>query len=250
MALFKKRMFRRTDEPDESLGLLDDKSPWPVQEAYRALRTNISFSLPGDGCKVIGVTSAIQHDGKSINCANTAISFADIGESTLLVECDLRLPTIGAKMGIPTKPGLSDCLAGHNDLASVLRRNVRPNLDVIPAGNIPPDPTWILQSEQMKDLITFMRDHYSYIFIDLSPVTTVTDASLMAPNIDGYVIVVRDQITPYPAITETLAQLRLADGKIIGFLYNDVKQESRGYYSHYYKKGYYKSYYQKGNNKR
>lgn len=237
MALFnQKKKADRKDSTDEYI--LTDKAPWPIQEAYKALRTNITFSLPGSECKVIGVTSALQHDGKTINAINTAISFAELGKKVLLIECDLRLPTVGKHFGIESVPGISDWVIGHADLKSVIRVGVRDRLDVIPSGNIPPDPTWLLQSAQMEKMITAVRKVYDYVFIDLPPVLTVADASIMARLTDGYLLVVRDQVTSYPAVSETISQLKFAGTKIIGILYNDKVEEGNHYYksNYYYKK--------------
>lgn len=226
-------------EKSETKLILSDKSPWPIQEAYKALRTNIIFSLPGNGCKVIAVSSAQQHDGKSTICINTAIAFSQINKKVLLIESDLRLPTVGTKLGIRSVPGLSDTLIGACQVAEALRRNVRNGLDILPAGNIPPDPTWLLQSNQMNVLIQQFRKLYDYILIDLPPVTTVADASIMSRHTDGFLLAVRHQTTEMPALEDTLAQLQLADAKILGFVYNDVTSEG-GHYRSYYK-GYYKN---------
>lgn len=227
-------------EKSETKLILSDKSPWPVQEAYKALRTNITFSLPGTGCKVIAVTSAQANDGKSTICINTAISFAQLNKKVLLIECDLRLPTVGTKLEIRSVPGLSDTLIGSAHISEALRRNVRNGLDVLPAGNIPPDPTWLLQSNQMKVLIQQFRKLYDYILIDLPPVTTVADSSIMSRYADGFLIAVRHQTTEMPALEDALSQLHLAEAKVLGFVYNDVTSEGGRYY-----KGYYKGYYKK-----
>ena len=205
-------------EKSETKLILSDKSPWPVQEAYKALRTNITFSLPGTGCKVIAVTSAQANDGKSTICINTAISFAQLNKKVLLIECDLRLPTVGTKLEIRSVPGLSDTLIGSAQISEALRRNVRNGLDVLPAGNIPPDPTWLLQSNQMKVLIQQFRKLYDYILIDLPPVTTVADSSIMSRYADGFLIAVRHQTTEMPALEAELSQLHLAEAKVLGFV--------------------------------
>ena len=154
-------------EKSETKLILSDKSPWPIQEAYKALRTNITFSLPGTGCKVIAVSSAQQHDGKSTICINTAISFAQLNKKVLLIECDLRLPTVGTKLEIRSVPGLSDTLIGSAQISEALRRNVRNGLDVLPAGNIPPDPTWLLQSNHEKNskLLQFVWKKFKRLII-------------------------------------------------------------------------------------
>ncbi|MCC6093977.1 MAG: CpsD/CapB family tyrosine-protein kinase [Eubacterium sp.] len=237
----KKRSTGRSNsiESGDAKLILSDESPWPIQEAYKALRTNITFSLPGGGCKVIAVSSAQAHDGKSTICINTAISFAQLNKKVLLIECDLRLPTVGSKLGIKSIPGLSDLLVGAAQISEALRRNVRYGLDVLPAGNIPPDPTWLLQSNQMKVLIEQFRKLYDYIMIDLPPVSTVADASIISPYSDGFIVAVRHHVTERPVLEDTMAQLELANAKVLGFVYNDVTTEGGKYYKSYYK-GYYK----------
>ena len=218
--------------------ILSENTPWPVQEAYKALRTNIMFSLPGSESKVIGVTSAMQHDGKSINAVNLAISFTQLGKKVALIEGDLRLPTVSKKVGCKSVPGLTDVLAGECSLSDALRNPSKfEKLTIIPAGNIPPDPTWLLQSKQMKILLDGLRKLYDYIFVDLPPVTTVADALILAPILDGYLLVVRNQETEYRAVADTLDQLRLAKAKVIGIVYNDAEQSGNG---RYYKHGYYR----------
>jgi succinoglycan biosynthesis transport protein ExoP len=212
------------------------KSPWPIQEAYKALRTNVTFSLPGAGCKVIGVTSAFRHDGKSTNAVNTAISFSQIDKKVALIEGDLRLPTLSKKLGCRQVPGLSDMLIGDKSLKECTRTmSTHKNLAVIPAGNIPPDPTWLLQSEQMTTLVDGLKNHFDYIFIDLPPITSVADALILSPLIDGYLLVVRNNVTEYRAVADALEQMRIANAKVIGFIYNDAETSGGGKYYRYYK---------------
>ncbi|MBQ1317250.1 MAG: CpsD/CapB family tyrosine-protein kinase [Lachnospiraceae bacterium] len=215
--------------------ILTDASPWQVQEAYKALRTNIIFSMPGNDCKVIAFTSAFSHDGKSINCLNCAISFGQIGKKVLLIDCDMRLPTIAKKLGIAGTPGISDILAGEAQFGTTLHKDSTHGIHVLPAGNLPPDPTWLLQSDQMNSLLELMRKYYDYIFIDLPPVTTVTDAAIMSKYVDGYLLIVRHQVTEYRAISDMIGQLRLAGSKIVGFVYNDAHNEGGQYYHRYYR---------------
>lgn len=218
--------------------ILTKDTPWPVQEAYKTLRTNIMFSLPGNDCKVIGVTSAFRHDGKSINAINTAISFCQIDKKTAIIEGDLRLPAISKKLGCQSVPGLSDMLIGHTSVTDSMRFMPQyNNLAVVPAGNIPPDPTWLLQSDQMRVLLDGLKRHYEYVFIDLPPVTSVSDAQILSPLVDGYIVVIRDSITEYRAVADTLDQLEMANARVLGFVYNDADTEGNG---KYYKHGYYK----------
>jgi len=232
MAFNKKKKARANTD----VGLLTESSPWPVKEAYKALRTNLMFSLPDDSSKIIAVTSAFRHDGKSINSVNLAISLGQLDKKVLLIDCDMRLPTIASKIGIKAKPGMSDFIVGQADVRDIFHRSDELGIDIIPAGNIPPDPTWLLQSEKMDKLLDAFRKTYDYIIIDLPPVTTVSDAAILSKKVDGYVLVVRNEVTEFRAIADMLNQLKMADAKIIGFIYNDANSQG----GKYYKKGYYR----------
>lgn len=229
---------------DAAKMLLSDKSSFSVQEAYKTLRTNLSFSLPGTGCKCIGVTSANRGDGKSSVAVNLAISFAQINKKVIIMDCDMRLPTVASKIGIESKPGLSNYLVGSNDLNDMLIKRIEDKgIDVFPSGNIPPDPTTLLESDNMADLLSVLRKHYDYIIIDLPPLMPVSDAAILSKYVDGYLIVVRHEKSEFTKIQDTLHQLEFSGAKIIGFVYNGKslenhysKSKSYYYYYDYYKK--------------
>lgn len=237
MALSKRSKKRVNKARKHDLGstLLTKESPWPVQEAYKALRTNVSFMLPGSDCKIVAVTSGFPGDGKSSNVANIAIAFADIGKKVLLLDSDMRLPTLNRKVGVKGIPGLADLLTNQSSATEVMHKRVH-GLDFISAGNIPPDPTWLLQSEQMKVFLQEMRKYYDWIFVDLPPITTVTDASILAENVDGYLLVVRHMMTEYRAVTDMISQLEKVNARILGFVYNDYQDTQSSYYKKYYRK--------------
>lgn len=220
--------------------LLSDNSAFSLQEAYKTLRTNITFSLPGSGCKCIGITSAQRGDGKSSVSSNLAISLAQINKRVALIDCDLRLPTIAQKFRIRSTPGLSNWLSGDVDEIPILHVSEK-NIDIIPSGNIPPDSTTLISSGEMNKLIERLKQAYDFIIFDFPPVTIVSDAVLISGNIDGYLIVVHHDKSEYKQINETIRQLKFADAKIIGFVYNGVNV-SKKYYKkkNYYKSGYYK----------
>lgn len=237
----RKKNISRTIDASNDMLLTQDMT-WSVQEAYKALRTNVMFSLPGSGCKVMGVTSAIMHDGKSINAINLAISLAQIEKKVLLIECDLRLPTISSRLRLNSDKGLTDLLTGQCQAGEAMIRTDDYGIDIIPAGTIPPDPTWLLQSKQIDALMAELKKYYEYIIVDLPPVTTVADAAIMSRLIDGYVLVVRHFSTDKRAISDMLESLAGVNAKVLGFLYNDASTEGGKYYKSYYK-GYYKGYY-------
>lgn len=223
--------------------LLSDNSSFAVKEAYKTLRTNVSFSLPGSGCKCIGVTSPSRGDGKSSISVNLAISFAQINKKVIILDCDMRLPTIAKKIGIESTPGLSNFLVGSNSEA-IIRSVKEFGIDVLTSGNIPPDPTTLLESEQFAKLLEILKKNYDYIIIDLPPLSLVTDAAIISKYIDGYLIVVRHNYSEFNKVKDVLYQLEFADAKILGFVYNGKQMET-----HRYKRKINNDYYNYYNNK-
>lgn len=220
--------------------LLSDKMPFSVQEAYKTLRTNVTFSLPGTDCKCIGITSAQRGDGKSSVSSNLAISLAQINKRVALIDCDLRLPTIAQKFRIRSIPGLSNWLSGGINEIPMVHVSDK-NIDILPSGNIPPDSTTLISSHEMIKLVETLKQSYDFIIFDFPPITIVSDAVLISNIIDGYLVVAHHEKSEYKLVTETIRQLRFADAKIIGFVYNGVSV-SKKYYKrkNYYKSGYYK----------
>lgn len=237
MRLFQKKKKNEKNQEIEQLILKED-TPFSIQEAYKALRTNVSFSLPGLKSRCIGITSSSPGEGKSINIINLAASFGHIGKKVLLIDCDLRLPTIASKINIKGQPGLSDCLAGESTVQESIRNIESLKIDVMPAGNIPPDPTVLLESEEMAELIQLFKKQYDYIFFDFPPVTTVTDAAILSRKLDGYLLVVKHNSSEYRAVSDMLNQLRFVDAKILGVIYTSVQAESK-HYKHNYYRGHY-----------
>ncbi len=214
--------------------LLTESSPFTIREAYKALRTNVAFSLPGNEAKCVGITSAIRGDGKSSIAVNLSISFGQIGKRVVLIDCDMRRPTVASKLGIKGRPGLSDFLVGEEKFENVIQKVTNLGIDVIPAGNIPPDATGLLESKQMQALLETLRKYYHYIIVDLPPVVTVTDAAILSKHIDGFLLVVHHGKTEYREAAEMLRQLHFAEAKTLGFVYNDAPVERKKYYHNYY----------------
>lgn len=213
--------------------LLCEDSPFNVMEAYKALRTNIVFSLPGAGCKCIAVTSSTRNEGKSTNSVNLALSFGQLGKNVLIIDADMRLPSIANKLGINGKPGLSDLLVGGAKFGEAWTRLRDYGIDVIPAGTIPPDPTRLLESVQMVRLLEALKESYDYIIIDCPPANTVTDALILSKSVDGYLLLIKHNSTEHKEISEMIDHLKKVEGKILGFLYVDADIERKGYYKKY-----------------
>ena len=226
--------------------LLSDRSAFSVKEAYKTLRTNVMFSLPGKDSKCIGVVSPERGDGKSSVSINLAISFAQINKKVIIVDCDLRLPTIASKLGIEAKPGLSNFLSGNQDSEQpLIRRSSEYGIDIMTAGDIPPDPTALITSRQMDAFIELLKKYYDYIILDFPPATIVSDAASVSRIVDGYLIVIRHNSSEFSKINETLRQMNFADAKILGFVYNGKDAQKKYYKNGKYSKYYYNSYYYK-----
>jgi len=219
--------------------ILCEKSPFSVQEAYKQLRTNIIFSTAGEGCKIVAITSSIQHEAKSLTACNLAITFAQNNNKVLLIDADLRLPTDAIKLGVQADKGLSDVLVGEADLEDCIHHT---GLDLLPAGTIPPNPTELLGSEKMRKLLETLSEKYEYILIDTPPVNTVVDAAIVSKFCTGVVLVCRQKFATTDSINNAIQSLDLADARILGFVYTGEthahKRYGYGKYGQYGQYGY------------
>ncbi len=232
---YEKKHAKKVDPAFESY-LLGEDSPFAMQEAYKALRTNIIFSIPDDDCKVVLFTSSVQGEAKSTTAINVAIAFAQNNSKVLLIDADLRLPTCAARLNVADKPGLSNFLVGMNDYNACIRQ--LPNgLDFVPAGDIPPNPTELLGSAAMERLLSVLKQRYEYIIIDTPPVCTVADAAILAKQASGVALVVRQHVASRESVTEALSRLKFAEAKILGLVFTGVENEKQKSYKKGYGKG-------------
>ena len=200
--------------------ILGDDTPFHAKEAYKALRTNVMFSMPGNECKCVGVTSSMPSEGKSTTAINLAISLAQIGKRVLLVDADMRIPSVAGRMKVKGTPGLSDFLVGEAKIDDTVRSVEEYGIHVMPAGSVPPDPTGLLEAKQLEHLFSGLRKIYDFVIVDLPPVNSVPDAVILAKHIDGYLLTVREKVTRHKDVVETLKQLKLANANIVGFVSN------------------------------
>lgn len=231
---------RKLKQSQESI--LNKKTSFIIQEAYRTARTNIMFSV-ADGeeeCKAICITSANAGEGKTTTALNLAITFAQTGSKVLLIDCDLRKPRIHQYLGVVKTDGLTTILSKQKDFEDVVYHNLRPNLDCLTSGSIPPNPAELLASESMQNLMDKLSKMYDYILIDTPPVTVVTDAVALSRLVYGIMIVVREGYTNHESIEQALKLLDIADAKILGFFVNDIDTINMNYgsYRSTYGKGY------------
>ena len=216
-------------------------------EAYKLLRTNIVFSFPDEGVgRAIGITSSVQSEGKSSTACNTAYALSEAGYKVLLLEADLRRPSISNKLGIARVPGVTNILIGKSDYRETVQQcEAAPNLDIITSGDIPPNPSELIGSSRMKRRLEQLASYYQFILLDLPPVTAVTDALVATKIVDGVVMVVRNEHADTGSLKEAMRQLKLVDAKMLGFVFTCAGGSSKGYrkkykyrYYHYRDYGY------------
>lgn len=213
--------------------------PFAVVEAYKTIRTNLTFLLSNNEAKVFGITSPEAGEGKSTTAVNMAIAFSQLGDKVLLIDADMRRSSIHKKLKIENNGGLSGILAGFHNYDEVIN-HISDSLDVITAGQIPPNPSELLGSARFKELVDTVGKKYSYVIIDTPPVDVVTDALVIAPQTAGLVLVVKDQVTPTDAIKRTIDAAKFAEINILGAVMNGANPKtSRRYgYRKYGKYGY------------
>jgi capsular exopolysaccharide synthesis family protein len=232
MILRSKKANKSTD------GSIGKDLSFSASEAYKRLRTNLMFTMTDEGkCRVLGVTSAVHGEGKSTTAVNLAYTLAEANKRVLLIDGDLRLPAISEKLQINQAPGLSNTLAGALDSKLEAIIELDKNLSVLTSGDVPPNPTELLGSAHMKELIEAFSETYDFILIDLPPVNVVADATVVSSVLDGMIVVVRNGYSTSRALNACVKQLELADVKIFGFVLNDsdsYDEYYRGYNSRSY----------------
>ena len=214
-------------------------------EAYKLLRTNLMFSFSDEGKgRAIGITSSIQNEGKSLTACNTAYALAESGKRVLLLEADLRKPTVAAKLGLARSLGLTNMLVSREELEVVVQQcDMAPNMDVVTSGDIPPNPSELLSSNRMLEVMEELKEKYDYIVVDLPPVTVVSDALAISKALDGMVMVVRGGISERNVLSEAMRQLNMVNVPLLGFVYRGDDREIGSYrYKRKYKK--YQKYYE------
>lgn len=205
-----------------------------ISEAFRALRTAIQLSSAGRPLQVILVTSPMAGDGKSHISTNLAVAFTLQNKRVLLIDADLRKPVQAIQFGLPRSPGLTEVLAGARSLEEcVAPVDSVPGLSVLVAGTSPPNPSELLDSSRMDDLLTKVRHDYDLVIIDSPPALFVTDAVIIAGKVDGTVVTVRAKKTTKPAIVRVCKYLAQSDGRKLGFILNGVNTHSSEYYYSY-----------------
>lgn len=221
--------------------VLRANSPFAIKEAYSKARTNLMFTNKGEQCPVYVVTSSLPNDGKSITCLNIAISFALMGKKTLVIDFDMRNPTIHRFFKNQQEHGASEILAGLDQEVN-FQKTTYDNLWILSAGKTPPNPAELLSGETAAQLLKFAKQNFDIIFIDTPPIELVADVSIVSKIVTGVVIVVRCGITESPILRHSVSLLNNVEANIVGFILNEVNPKKQGYKS--YSKNYkYYNYY-------
>jgi len=215
-----------------------------MAESYRALRTSLLLSNLGAPPKVIMITSALPQEGKTTTSINCAVVLAQKGIRVLLVDADLRRPSIHKTLGMGPRSGLSNVLTGSASLQQAISRSpILPNLDILPAGTPPPNPAELLASSNMRDVLEELRGQYDHIVVDTPPSLSVTDAVVLSPRADAIVLVIRSGQTTKQALRRSRDILMQVNAKVSGVLLNAVDLSSPDYYYYYEYQGKYSRYY-------
>lgn len=211
--------------------MLDPKSP--IAEQFRTIRTNIQFSSVDQELKTLMITSAGPGDGKSTTAANLAVVFAQQGKRVLLIDADLRKPTVHYTFNQTNTIGLTSVLSKRETLEKAVAETTQKNLFVLPSGPIPPNPAELLGSYAMKQLFTEVLESFDMVLFDTPPLLAVTDAQVLSNKCDGSILVVSSEKTEKDHIVKAKELLDSAQSKLLGVVLNNKKIENTNHYYYY-----------------
>lgn len=225
--------------------VLVDEAPFQVEEAYNSLRTNIQFLSADKKIKKLVITSSGPLDGKTTVSVNLGISMAKSGQRVLVIDADLRKPRVNKIFRINASPGLTNILIEGRDPDKVIVKSKERGVDLITSGPVPPNPSELLGSERMKNLLTKLEQDYDYIILDTPPAAFITDAAVLSQYADGVILVVAHKRSTYEMVDGTVNNLRTAGASVVGMVLTDVElSKMRGGYNYYRYK--YHKYYDSG----
>ena len=245
----KRRKSEKSAEPQKER--ICENLSFAAKEAFKRLRTNVnmSFSEKEDKCRMIGVTSAQPSDGKSTVSLNLAFSLAELDKRVLLLDADMRRASIHSKVGFERAPGLSGLLTDNGSISAAMREYKSSaddtSFSIMPAGEVPRNPSELLNSHRMSALLDKLGGAFDYIIVDLPPIGAVVDAISVAKHLDGMLVVVRENNCPRGLLADCMQQLKYADVNVLGFVMNGAMEGSgKNYqYGKYGKSSYYSNYY-------
>ena len=220
----------------ESIRLkLQGERNYPVQEAYKVLRTNLLFC--GKDIHVVAVTSCRENEGKTTICLNLAKSLAELNKRVLVIDADMRKSVMaGRDTTAKNVVGLSEMLTGMNSLGECIYKTQHETLQIMFAGKYPPNPVELLNGKYFPALLEELRNHYDFIIVDTPPLGEVIDAAVVAPYCDGTMLVMSDRNLRIKQVQDVVQQLEKSGSKILGVIQNNTRSKDRAYY--YRHKGY------------
>ena len=247
---------KKKADPSKPVVLYGQDISFAASESYKLLRTKLQFSFSDDSaCRIIGVSSSLSGEGKSLTAINLAYTLSQLNKKVILIDCDMRRPTLAEKLGIKKKPGLSSYLTAQSKLVDLVQccgfTKEEKAFHVVSAGQNPPNPVELLSSARMDKMMEILKKAYDYVILDLPPVGEVSDAMSVAKKTDGILLVVRQNACDRYALADTVRQFEFIEARILGIVFNCVTEPTgSGYYKKYYGGrygkyygGYYKRYY-------
>ncbi|MFC2947706.1 CpsD/CapB family tyrosine-protein kinase [Virgibacillus sediminis] len=227
----RKKQFKTNNKMRHLITKLSPRSP--ISEQYRTIRTNLQFASVDEELHTMLLTSAGPTEGKSLTTANLSVVYAQQGKRVLLIDADLRKPTIHYTFRLDNLKGLSNILVGDVSLKEAVAASDIENLDLISSGPIPPNPSELLSSKRMQQMIADARESYDVIIFDTPPVLAVTDAQIISNFVDGSILVVRSKSTEFEAAQKAIEALQSVQAKILGTVLNDRGKKEANYYYYY-----------------
>lgn len=234
--MFFKSKLEKAVENQKHVGFVMERKPKSVvSEAYRTLRTNIQYSSFDKKIQSIVVTSAEAAEGKSTVSGNLALAFAQNENRVIIVDCDLRKPSVHKNFKVSNLAGLTEVLIGKAQLNEVIQKR-NEHLDILTSGKIPPNPAEMLASSAMTNLIDKLKEEYDVIILDSAPLGAVTDAQILSTKVDGTILVTRAERTKREVVLEAKNSLEKVGANILGCVLHAV-ENTKGKYYYYYGTG-------------
>jgi len=227
---------RKAPAPPDYYPLLSKIDPRsPFSEAFRNLRTDLQFYSIDKPLKKLLITSSIPGEGKTLVAANLAMAYAELGQKVVIVDADIRKPKQNSVFGVNRRPGFTDYFMDLVPYESILRTLPQRNLFLIPCGSIPPNPTEVLNSQRMKDLIDKLEEEYDQVIVDAPPLLSISDAKALSMIVENILMVFRFAKTEKRYVREAVANLHNIKASLVGFVFNDIDYTNgKGYYKYYY----------------
>lgn len=220
--------------PVSLITLVDPSSP--ISEQYRTIRTNIQFASSADNLiKTLVVTSSGPGEGKSTSAANLAVVFAKSGQRVLLVDANMRKPTVYKTFNLSNGSGLSTLLSANRAIGEVVQPTSVENLSILTSGPKPPNPSELLGSARMDQVLSELKSAYDVVILDMPPVVAVTDAQILASKADGTLMVIRESVSRKESLVKAKDLLEMVGARVLGVIYNGAQHtKDSGYYYYYY----------------